>query len=567
MKEVCPVRHTLSLSIALLLPVSAAFAAPLTFTDQTAAAGLDFAHAFTNDHQSGPMVGGGAVGDFNGDGYPDLFVLASGGRSDALYINNTDGTFTDHAQSWGLSERHRGVGATVADYDGDGDDDLYVTSFGVMGENSSPGRHRLYRNDGGRFVDVAVAAGVATTATTHPDGYGASFGDYDLDGDLDLFVGAWHAAPVLHARLFRNDGDGTFSDMTQAARVITGSTRAFGAQFVDMDGDRYPEILVAGDFGTSRYYRNNKNGTFDELDPGTGNVIAPEPPTWSINKVHNAMGTTLGDFNRDGRPDWFVTAIWPTAAFDSDFWGNGLYINQGGHKFAEAAQAMGVHDGGWGWGTEASDFDHDGWTDLVMTNGWQFADPVTGEGFDGERSYLWRNNGDLTFSEVTDGPGLKHTGQGRALMTLDYDRDGDMDILIVSNKEPLQLFRNELIQDATPDDAHWLQIKLDTARSGDHAPHGMGAIVTLVAGGVTQIKQVVGGASYLGHSEMVTHFGLGSATKIQRLSVEWADGKTRILRGVGINQRLTVVRGEDGPARSRLVRPANRDSRTAKPLR
>lgn len=509
-------------------------------SDQTAASGLDFVHAYTNDHQSGPMVGGGAVGDFNNDGYPDIFALGSGGRADALFINQRDGTFSDQAAQWGLDELHRGVGATVADYDGDGDDDLYVTSFGAMSENATMGRHRLYRNDGDGFVDVAVAAGVATTTTTHPDGYGATFGDYDLDGDLDLFVGAWHNARVLGARLFRNEGDGSFVDVTRESGVIQGPTRAFGVVFSDMDGDRYPELLVAGDFGTARYYRNNRDGTFDELDPGSGLMIKPEPGTWTAPKAHNAMGTTVGDFNRDGRIDWFMTAIWPTAALENDFWGNGLYLNHGDHIFTEIAETAGVHDGGWGWGTEAIDFDNDGWTDLAMTNGWPFTDPVSGESFDEERSYLWRNRGDLTFEDVGQAAGFMRAAEGRTMLTLDYDRDGDMDMAVLGNQSALQLYRNDLILKEAPDDAQWLQIKLDTSSHASLAPHGLGARITIVTADHQAVFQVTSGGTYLGQSERLTHVGLGRASLINKLLVEWPNGRRTRLYDVAANQRVTV---------------------------
>lgn len=516
-------------------------AATLRFTDVTADANLAFTHATTIDHQSGPMVAGGAIGDFNLDGYPDLFVLGGGGRADALFINNRDSTFTDRAADRGLNERHRGVGATMADFDGDGDDDLYVTSFGAVTEVAGPGRHRLYRNEGDYFVNVSVDAGVATTTTTHPDGYGAAFGDYDRDGDMDLFVGAWHSAPVLGARLFQNQGDGTFVNVTQDVGVITGGTSAFGAIWSDMDGDRYPELLVAGDFGTNRYYRNNTDGTFQELDPGSGQPVKPEPPLWSISKAFNAMGATVGDFNRDGLNDWFVTAIWPTAGFANDFWGNGLYLNHGDHIFTEIAQGAGVHDGGWGWGTDAADFDHDGWTDLVMTNGWPIDDTTTGASFTGERAYLWRNDGDLTFTEMGVEAGLTHTGEGRTLLTFDYDLDGDRDIVILSCNEPLQLFRNDLITTRrAPDDAHWLQVRLDTSRHRSLAPHGIGARITVVAGGVSQTRQMTSGGTYLGQSELVAHFGLHTNRSIEELTVDWGGGHVTRRHHLKADRRITL---------------------------
>ncbi len=523
------------------LPVSATLAAPMQFSDVTREAGLKFVHAPSIDHQSSVMTGGGVAGDFNRDGYADLFVLGGGDVADALFINNGDGTFNDQAAKWNLATPHRGVGATTGDYDNDGDLDIFVTSFGPMSQFATHGQHLLYRNEGDHFVNVADLAGVSTTTTTHPDGYGAAFGDYDRDGDLDLFVGAWHSAPVLGARLFQNQGDGSFINATSKAGIIKDSTRAFGAIWRDMNNDHYPELLIAGDFGTNRYYRNNQDGTFTELDPGSGLPgTDTTPPAWTISKAHNAMGTAVGDFNRDGRPDWFISAIWPTAEFASDFWGNGLYINEGEHTFSELASSCGVNDGGWGWGAEAVDFDNDGWTDLAMTNGWPFTDPVTGASFNNEASYLWRNRGDLTFEELGAQSGFNHTGQGRALLTLDYDRDGDMDIAVLSYGEGMRLFRNEQNTNSTSPDAHWLQVTLDTSRHPTRSPHGLGARITVEAGTVVQTRHIGSGGSYLGQSERVAHFGLGTNKTIQKLTIDWGDGESTMLHRVRIDRRLNV---------------------------
>lgn len=512
----------------------------MEFTDVTAEAGLVFTHDVPIDHQSGPMSGGGVTADFNGDGYADLFVLGGGDQSDALFINNRDGTFSERSAEWNVDTPHRGIGATAGDYDNDGDMDIFVTSFGPMDEFASHGKHRLYRNEGNHFVNVAQKAGVATTTTTHPDGYGAAFGDYDRDGDLDLFVGAWHNAPVLGARLFNNQGNGSFVDVTDTAGIIQDSTRAFGAIWADMDGDFYPELLIPGDFGTNRYYRNNQDNTFSELDPGTGLVVGESAEDWSIGKAHNAMGATVGDFNRDGRLDWFVTAIWPTANFDSEFWGNGMYLNEGAHTFTERAASCGVGDGGWGWGAEAIDFDNDGWTDLAMTNGWPFDDLVTGATFDNEASYLWRNRGDLTFEEIGAQSGFTHTGQGRALLTFDYDRDGDMDIAVLSNNESLQLFRNEQNNSYTTNDNHWLQVVIDTTRHPERAPNGVGAKITLETAKATQTQYIKAGGTYLGLSEPVAHFGLGAENRIKKLTVDWGDGNPVVLQRVRLDRRLLI---------------------------
>jgi hypothetical protein len=526
----------------------------VAFSDQTDAAGLTFTHQPPPDHPSGPMPAGGSVGDFNNDDLPDLFVLGSGDGPDALFINNGDGTFTDQAAAWGLTDLYKGVGTTVGDYDTDGDDDIFVSSMGncpptggCQGVPHESGVHRLYRNDGGTFTEVAAAAGVATTEV-YNDGYGAAFGDIDQDGDLDLFVGGWHkdggaVGDSLGSRLFRNDGDGTFTNITDSAGVFQTNTHAFGAVFVDMDGDRYPEMLVAGDFGTSRYYKNNKDGTFTELDPGTGLPAAVGDPNWSIGKAHNGMGTTVGDFNRDGNMDWFITAIWPTWHLESPYWGNGLYLNEGGNVLSNITTTAGVEDGGWGWGTCSVDADHDGWMDLVMTNGFPNDDLVTGETFTGEQSYVFRNVGSGGFEEVALASGLSHTLQGRGLVHFDYDVDGDMDIAIFSNGDNLKLFRNDVVNDVsgTPADANWLKLRLDTSAHPGLAPEGIGASVRIKTGSEFQYMRLTGGSNFLGRSELVAHFGLGTATTVDQIQVTWADGFRSQLSGVAANQQLEIA--------------------------
>jgi hypothetical protein len=508
------------------LPASA----QVVFSDQTAAAGLNHTTDLFFDMNQRLMYCGGAVADFNRDGWPDIFLLGGGGTVDTLFINDGDGTFTEEAGAWGVDLLHRGRGATAGDFNNDGWPDLYVTSGGDMTGGDRVGRHLLYRNNGnGTFTDVAVAAGVNQTSAVHLTPTGAAFGDYDLDGDLDLFVCGWDG--VDSNRLFKNNGDETFSDVTTDVGIAV-NFYGFSPRFVDMNGDRYPELLVSADFGTSQYFINDGDGTFTRsTTSGTGLDT-------------NGMGSTVADFNRDGLPDWYVTSIYADTNEIQD--GNYLYINQGNHQFSALSESAGAKNGGFGWGSDALDCDHDGWVDLVETNGWPPPE------WDSENSYIFRNNGDLTFSEVQGGTsGFDHVSQGRSLMLIDYDRDGDMDVLLTGWDEPVALYRNEVSGPNT----NWIEIRLDTSGSAGLAPDGYGSRVIATTGTVVQYEWINGGATYLGRSQPVAHFGLGGATEVE-ITVEWADGTLTELIDVAANQILTIaptVAGAPGPASPQSV--------------
>ncbi|QDU69671.1 CRTAC1 family protein [Engelhardtia mirabilis] len=517
----------------LLLGLAAAPAfSQQSFADATSSAGLVYKHKVLAPWPMQQMAGGASAGDFDRDGWVDLYLPSDGIATEQLFINQQDGTFVDQAASFGLTGKFRGVGCNAADFDGDGWIDIYVTSMGSDPAESTNGVHRLYHNNGGTgFTDVAVAAGVASTNAI-PDGYGPSWGDYDLDGDLDLWVGGWHHLATnplvnLGTRLFRNEGDGTFTDVTVSSGVFDFAVRSFAAIFVDQDGDRYPELHVAADFGTGQYFKNNRDGTFTKL-----NWFLPNG-----DKVHNGMGTAIGDFDRDGDADWFVTAIFPSWK-NAGPPGNRLYMNDGQHHFTPLPPSGGVDDGGWGWAAAAQDFNHDGWTDLVHTNGWPQPDPVTGGVFTDDPTVLFINNGDNTFSETAMAWGLDHTGQGRGLLTFDPDRDGDMDVLICTNKGDLQYFRNDLSGAGT----HWLKVWLDTTGHPGVAPDGIGARLVADSGaGVVQTTWITGCSNFQANSELVAHFGFGDLASLPRLEVHWPDGFKTVLNDVALDQELTVA--------------------------
>lgn len=514
-----------SLTVIALLAVLASGSvatAQVQFSDQTVAAGLVHNPDMFSDMSAGGMFAGGSVADFNRDGWPDLFLIGGGFTADALFLNNGDGTFTDHAASWGVAALHRGQGTTAGDFNSDGWPDLFVTSAGPVTGQNAVGTHRLYRNNGnGTFTDIATTAGVNLSSPTHFNGTGSTFGDYDLDGDLDLFVCTWDG--MNGNRLYRNNGDETFTDVTTAAGIDQ-LFNGFSPRFVDMNGDRYPELLVAADFETSRYYINNTDGTFTDGTAASGTGLD-----------ENGMGTTVADFNRDGLPDWYVTSIYASGAR----LGNFLYVNQGNDVFTDLPESAGAKHGGWGWGTEAVDFDHDGFIDLIATNGWN-------NQYENIPTFLFRNNGNLTFTEVQDGSGFDHTGQGRSVLTIDYDRDGDMDVVITAFNEPVTLYRNDL----SGTDINWIQIALDTSGDPSLSPDGYGAKITAVSNSGTQYFWINGGASYLGRSQPIAHFGLGADTSVD-VTVEWASGATTTAMGLTSNQSVTlapVILGAPGEA-------------------
>jgi hypothetical protein len=474
------------------------------------------------------MMGGMAAADFNKDGWTDLFVIGGGLRADALFVNQKDGTFVDQAQAAGLASMHIGAGAAVADYNGDGWLDIFVTSQGPP-DAPEVGHHKLYRNNGdGTFTDVAYAAGVNQTSPEIPDGYGATFGDMDLDGDLDLFVTAWGVIrdpfprSTMGNRLFRNNGNGTFTDVTDQTDIGDDIINGFSPCFVDMNGDRYPEILLAADFATSRYLVNNRDGTF-----ATRNVFGNSPP-------QDAMGSAVADFNRDGWPDWYVSEIYDDSG-EGRGEGNKLYLNQGNHTFLEQGVQAGVADGGWGWGTVAVDLNHDGWLDIVETNGWPLP------AYENELSKVWINQGDGTYTEQAESLGLIHRLHGLGVVQFDAENDGDRDIAITAPNDDFNYYRNELQGTGI----NWLRIDLNRGDALGVPPNGIGSHIDVQVGKQTYTHWVTACPSYISQSELTAHFGLGAANKVDEIRVTWPDGATTTTQNVAVNQTLTLTYGKN----------------------
>lgn len=496
--------------------------AQVQLVNRTADVGLTAIHRPASEMFPGIqafMIGGMAVGDFNNDGRQDLFWLCGGGDRDLLFLGNETGTFDEVSVDWGLTEFHAGCGAAVGDYDGDGWQDIFVTSFGVLGQKGQPGQNRLYRNSGnGSFDEVAQQAGVNFASQTAPGAYGACFGDYDLDGDLDLCVVLW-GENLAGNRLYRNDGDGTFTDVTDEA-FADGLVGVWGFQpaFVDMDGDLYPELLIAADFESSRYFVNNGDGTFtDQTGPsGTG-------------LDDNGMGQTVGDFDNNGLFDWYVTSIHQDNPPKGHNIGNMLYLSLGNHSYQEVSVKAAVNDGGWGWGTVAVDLDHDAWVDIVEVNG-----RPAGEWLN-ERGKLFYNNRNGTFDEIAEAAGFDHLDEGRTIVKLDADNDGDQDLVVFTNDGPLHYYENQ-----TQPSGAWLRITLDTANNPLLAPNGFGSRVTATVGKNAYHRYLNASPSYLGTSEWAVHFGLGEADTVDELRIVWSRGYVSILNNVPVNQNLQI---------------------------
>ncbi|MEZ5462906.1 CRTAC1 family protein [Dokdonella sp.] len=474
-----------------------------TFTDQTAAAGIG--NTSTSIGLVSPILGGGVVADFNRDGWQDIFYPTGGNGADRLFINNGNGTFTNQAASWGINQVHLSSAAAVGDYNGDDLPDIFVTCFGPT---STPqmGHHHLYRNTGSAFVDEAVAAGVNRCSTISPDGWGGSWGDIDLDGDLDLAISGF-LDPATGNCLMRNNGNGTFTDITTSSglRPSIQGLSGYTPHFVDMNDDRYPELIWIGDFSTSLYYINNGDGTFTNGTAASG-----------TSQDFSEMGMTVGDWNEDGLFDFYVSTIGT----------NNFYVNQGNHVYQNQADLVGVTNGGFGWATVTFDIDHDSHMDLIN---------VAQVG----RNSVFRNrldNGVLAFDEIAVPIGLGFNGDGRGLARFDYDNDGDQDLIFFPGGLPIILMRNDL---GGPD-RNWLRIFLENDGVRGATPHGMGAKVSIQIAGRTLISRIEGGSNYLSQNEASAHFGLGAATSVDLLRVEWPNGMVTEAADVAANQTLTL---------------------------
>jgi hypothetical protein len=508
------------------------------------ATGLIHPHApasGTHDTFSGSV----SVGDFNRDGWQDLFVVTGGEAPDRLYLNRGDGTFREAAERAGVAAVHRGHGSVVGDVDKDGWLDIYVTSFGPTDAPSMAGHHLLWLNLGSRrggvladgtplFRNIALPALVAMTSPEQPSGMGAAFGDHDRDGDLDLAVVAW-LRDAGGSVLFSNEGIDEwtvlprFLNATRRAGLFATEMHGFTPHIVDIDGDRWPELLVAADFGSSRLYHNDGDGTFTDITDQA-----------RVGLDTNGMGSVLADIDNDGLLDWYVTSIWTTSPYENPpNNGNYLYRNLGGAAFDPGPETRGpLARGGWGWGVAAVDLDHDGLLELIATNGSEDKNTDERQEWLADATRVFHNRGAEGFQDVAAAAGLDHRGQGRGLVRFDYDNDGDQDLLIVNSRGAPTLVANT----GGIASGNWLWLELRPALDLPVPPDGVGAVVRVRTGDTTQTRHIETAGGYLGSSELSAHFGLGAAAVVDELRVEWPDGCDTALLGVAVNRRLRIVR-------------------------
>ena len=532
---------------------------PVAFVDVTKAAGINFSSFSSPDKKYivESMGGGVALFDFDGDGRLDIYLvnsytveaaLAKRPRPPAaLYRNLGNGKFEEVAAKAGVADPGWAMGVAVADYDNDGFDDLYVTCFGP---------NHLYHNRGnGTFEDVTEKAGVGDPRFST----GAAWGDYNRDGYLDLFVSNYvdfkledlpqfgkgklcqyrgvpvqcgpRGLPGSGDTLYRNNGDGTFTDVSKAAKVDDPSGYyGLGVMWTDFDDDGWPDILVANDATPNYAYRNNHDGTFTEMGFTLGFAV-------NENGIEQgSMGISIGDYDRDGRLDVVVTN------FSDDY--NTIYHKNPDGTFTDVSRATKTAEVSMpyvGWGTKFFDYDNDGWLDLFVANGHVY--PQIEGAYPGgmyrQRKLVYRNLRDGTFAEVAQalGAALMEPRASRGAAFGDYDDDGDVDIIVNDLDGPPMLLRN----DGGSRAGHWISLKLVGTRSNRNA---VGAKVWLKAGGLTQVDEVRSGDSYLSHSDWRLHFGLGSATRVPEVIIRWPNGSTEKLTNLPIDKVVTVVEGK-----------------------
>jgi enediyne biosynthesis protein E4 len=539
--------------------------APVIFEDVTKGSGLDKFHHRSGTREKRVIIetpgSGVALIDYDNDGWLDIYLL-NGSTIPALkgeeapphamlLHNNHDGTFTDVTEKSGVANDRWGFGVAVADYDNDGWPDIYVANFG---------KNRLYHNNhDGTFTDVAEKAGVTLGGWSA----GPTWGDYDLDGRLDLFVPGYVKFDPAHPpiagengipknfcdfrgvsvmcgprglpgegdHLFHNNGDGTFTDVSVKAGVSDAKGYyGFASVFVDVDDDGWPDLAVANDSTPNYLYHNRHDGTFEDVSYLSGFALSED------GREQASMGIAVGDYNRDGKVDFYI------ASFSDDY--NTLYRNDGDGNFTDTSFAAGIAEPTipfLGWGTGFLDFDNDGLSDLFVANGHVYpgVDQQDWGTTWAQRPQLFRNLDGKKFQEVppATGSGLAGLLTARGAAFGDLFNDGHIDVLINNIDSSPTLLRN-----VVKNNNHWIAFKLV---GGPKSPRdAIGAKVFITTGAVRQRVDIFSGGSYGSSSDQRAHFGLGAATRIDKLEIHWPDGAKEQVSVPSVDRIFTVVQGK-----------------------
>ena len=510
------------------------------FADVTEQAGIRHKHSFGDFDLSNIVEGTGAGAvffDYDGDGWLDIYLVngrwmkgvsdnrgrtLQGKLSNKLYRNNHDGTFTDVTEKAGVGGTGYGVGCSAADFDNDGHLDLYVLNYGP---------NTLYHNNGdGTFTDVSRESGLADPHWS----LSAAWFDYNKDGNLDVYVAnyleydegkfrSFYAAsgypgPLSYSgqpdALYRNNGDGTFTNVTKEAGVDNPGGRAMSVTAADLNNDGLLDLYVTNDAMENYYYQNQGNGTFKNVALETGVAFGEGGQGVS------SMGPTVGDVDRNGRLDIFV----PDMGYGC------LLLNRGTHfEDCTAQYKLAVVCGQYtGWGGVLFDYDNDGWLDVFIANGDAHHEYP-------EEAVLVRNTGKGHFVDVAkqSGPYFQQKYVGRGATYGDFDNDGDLDLLVVNLNDSPRLLRNDG-GNRNP----WLTVIAKLAGGKSEA---LGARVTVKAGALVQVHDVIPVTGYLSQADPRAHFGLGQATRAESVEIRWPSGRTTQLKDVPVNQFLKVI--------------------------
>jgi hypothetical protein len=531
-------------------------ASTVIFRDVTQPSGIRFTHnngAFGKKFLPETLGPGVAFIDYDNDGWPDIF-LANGmdwpghtqkHTTPKLYHNNHDGTFTDVTHKAGLDVEMYGMGVAVGDYDNDGYDDLFVTAFG---------QSRLFRNNGnGTFTDVTQKSGLTGP---HELSTSAAWVDYDKDGRLDLVVGnyvQWTEQTDLYctldgksksyctpesykgtaARLWHNRGDGAFEDVTQKAGLGEPTSKTMGIAVLDYDNDGWPDLLLSNDTQPNKLYRNNGNGTFSEKGVIAGVAFSED------GVARAGMGVDAADYDHSGHPSVIITNFSNQMISLYHNEGKGLFVDEAPQSAVGRATLLTL-----GFGCFFFDYDLDGWPDIFIANG--HIDPdiqkVQSNVKYAMPPHLFRNLSKGKFEEVTSSMGpafiAPHVARGAAYA--DINNDGRLDLLLATNGGPTYLFRNEVSAAAGPAN-HSVRLKLVGTKSNKD---GIGAVVRLSSAGETQTEMLRSGSSYLSSSELVLTFGLAQHDKADTIEIRWPSGQIDHLSNASSGQTITITEGK-----------------------